>query len=152
MRPRILLALALAVPAVLACESGLMPQPETVVVGTFVLDNGPVVLQWEGVRATLLADTLRFEPDGSLVRSGSTHFDYATFRDTTLYTSAPYLYHTEGSRVELEAVCPPNALCASPPHLWGTLTSKGLVLKAAADPRPTLRYRYISEGVGPYSN
>jgi hypothetical protein len=111
-----------------------------------------VVLQWEGVRATLLADTLRFEPDGSAVRSGSTHYDYATFRDTTLHTSAPYLHQTNGSRVELELVCPPNALCSPPPHLWGTLTSEGLVLKAAEDPRPTLRYRRISEEVGPFSS
>jgi len=149
MRPRILLALA--IPAVLACESGLMPEPDTVVVGTFVLDtDGPVLLQWEGVRATLLADTLRFKPDGTLVRSGSTHYDYDTFRDTTLYMSAPYLHQTNGSRVELESVCPPNALCGPPPHLWGTLTSSGLVLKAAEDPRPTLRYRRISEEVGPF--
>ena len=150
MRPRILLALALAVPTVLACESGLMPQPDTVIVGTFVLDTDPVLFQWEGVRATLLADTLRFQPNGTLVRSGRTHYDYDTLRDTTLYASAPYLQYTNGSRVELELVCPPNALCGPPPHLWGTLTSKGLVLKAAEDPGPTLRYRRISEEVGPY--
>jgi hypothetical protein len=151
MRPRILLALAVAVPAVLACEARILPQPETVVVGTFVLDaDGPVLLQWQGVRATLLADTLRFNPDGTLVRSGSTHYDYDAFRDTTLYTSERYLHRTEGSRVELELVCPPNALCSPPPHLWGTLTRSGLVLKAAVDPRPTLRYRRLAE-VGPYS-
>jgi hypothetical protein len=153
MRPRILLALALIVPAVLACESALLPQPEPEASGTFVLDvsDGPVVLRWASVRATLLADTLRFKSDGTAVRSGRTHYDYDTFRDTTLSTSSPYRHHTEGFRLELELVCPLNALCSPPPHLWGTVTGESLVLHAAEDPRPTLRYRRISEEVGPYS-
>lgn len=142
MRPRILLALV--VPAVLACESGFLPQPETEVAGTFALE-GPVVLQWASVRATLLADTVRFKSDGTLVRSGRTHYDYDTFRDTTVSSAFPYLHRTEGFRVELEYVCPPNALCAPPPHLWGTIAGESLVLKAAEDPRATLRYRRIQE-------
>lgn len=151
MRTRFLLALV--VPAVLACESGLLPQPEPEAAGTFVLDvsAGPVVLQWASVRATLLADTLRFKPDGSLIRSGRTHYDYDTFRDTTLHSSFPYLHRTEGFRIELEYVCPPNALCSGPPHLWGAISSNALVLHAAEDPRPALRYRRISEEVGPYA-
>lgn len=145
MRPRILLALA--VPAVLACESGLLPQPQAEVAGTFALDvsDGPVVLQWASVRATLLADTLRLKSDGTLVRSGRTHYDYDTFPDTTVSSTVPYLHQTEGFRIELEYVCPPNALCSPPPHLWGTVTGESLVLKAAEDPRATLRYRRIEE-------
>jgi len=150
MRPRILLALA--IPAVLACESGLLPQPQPEVEGTFVLDvtDGPAVFQRTSLRIMLLADTLRFKSDGTAVRSGRTHYDHDTFRDTTLNTTAPYRHHTEGMRIELEYVCPPNALCSGPPHLWGAISGKAAVLHAAEDPRATLRYRRISEEVGPY--
>jgi hypothetical protein len=140
MRPRILLALA-----VLACEPASLPQPEGAIEGIFVLDvtDGPVVLQYGRVRATLLEDTFRFKPDGTAVRSGRTHYDHTTFRDTTLNRSDPYRHHTEGLRVELQYLCPPNALCTPPPHLWGTIVGDELVLHAAEDPRPTLRYRRI---------
>lgn len=148
MRPRILLALL--IPAVLACESRMLPQPEPDGAETFVLEE-PVVLQWSSVRATLLADTLRLNPDGSALRSGRTHFDYDDYRDTTVHMSSPYRHHTEGPRIELEFVCPPNALCAPPPHLWGLAGSKTLVLKAAEDPRPTLRYRRIWDQIVPFS-
>ncbi len=49
--------------------------------------------------------------------------------------------HLAGETIELELVCPPNALCTAPPHLWGRATAEELELRAAVDPRPLLRYR-----------
>lgn len=143
MRPRFLLALA--VPAVLACESGLLPQPNPQIEGTFVLDvsNGPVQLRGAPVQATLLADTLHFEADGSVVRSWRMHHIYETLRESNVHWTAPYSRRTQGIRVELQYICPPNALCA-PTYLRGNLIDDGLVLKASENPRRTLRYHRIS--------
>jgi hypothetical protein len=144
MRPRFLLALV--VPAVLACESNFLLEPDSEFVGTYVLDvsDGSVVLRWDSVRATILADTLRFREEGRASRRVITHYDYATFRDTTVDTYIPYLHQKKGFRVELEYVCPPNALCGPPPHLWGNVAGRALVLRTAEDPRPALRYRRIN--------
>jgi hypothetical protein len=144
MRPRFLLALV--VPALLACESNFLLEPDSEFLGTFVLDvsDGPVVLQWESVRATILADTLRVRDDGRTSRRVITHYDYATFRDTTVHTYISYLHRKKGFRVELEYLCPPNALCTPPPHLWGNVAGQALVLHTAEDPRPALHYRRIN--------
>jgi len=143
MRPRFLLALA--VPAVLACESGLLPQPNPEIAGTFVLDvsDGPVVLREDPVHMKLLADTLHFEADGSVVRSWRMHQIYETLRESNVHWTGPYHRRTQGFRVELEAICPPNALCA-PTYLKGNLIDDTLVLKASENPRRSLRYHRIS--------
>jgi len=137
---RLLLSIGL-LSSLLACESALSPGVST---GVYALRSAdPVVLQNSSVRIEVLADTIWLESGGSARRVVREHLDYVSFRDTTVTRTEPYRYETDGASIEMEYVCPPNALCAPPPHIWGHVTDEGLELRFLVDPRPLVRYRRI---------
>lgn len=124
-----------------ACDSAFRPESST---GSFALQpSTQVVLETPSARIEILADTLRLNPDGTAQRVVRESLDFIAHPDTTLTHEEPYRYRWNGRTIELEYVCPMNALCSAPPHLWGEATADGLELRSAIDPRPLLRYRRL---------
>lgn len=125
--------------ASLGCESVLDP---SVAPAAYALRSSarPAVLQNSSVRIEVLSDTLWLREDGNARRVVQESFDFAAGPDTTLTHEEPYRYERRGNVIEFDLVCPPNALCSPPPHLWGKFTPEGLELRSAVDPRTLLRY------------
>ena len=135
---RLLLACLLVAAPLAACETVL--DPDTFV-GSYTLLEGGAVLRNSVVRASIVTDSLWLNRDGTARRVTRERLEYAdTTRDTTLVLEAPYEYEVDGTRIELAYVCPPNALCTPPPHLWGEISTRGLVLRDAFDPSVSLQY------------
>lgn len=142
MKIRKLAAVSLACAALLGCESGFAPELSE----RYSL-HPPAVLENEVVRIEILSETLSLYEDGTARREYRQHLDYASgaaARDTTLDAAERYTYEVEGSRIELAAICPPNALCVPPPHIWGTVTDAGLELHSHFDPDAVLTYRRVA--------
>lgn len=119
--------------------------------GAYVLDvSSPVVLQNGNVRVQILEDVLTLRDDGTARRVAREHIDYVDdqWRDTTYSVDHQFRYRAEGSRIELESVCGPAALCAAPPHVWGRATRDGMELRMLQDPTVLLRYDRVQGGIG----
>jgi hypothetical protein len=139
---RRLAALALLCSAVSACDSA----TDADVAARYALNvNPPVVIQNESARTELLQDHLWLNEDGTARREVTQRIDYVlpALRDTTLSYEESYRYVVDGGTIEMEAMCPPNALCAAPPHLWGRVTADGLELRMIAAPDVALTYRRL---------
>lgn len=142
MRRLLLACLFLSAPLV-GCETTL--DPDTFV-GSYTLVEGGAVLRNPEVRASILSDSLWLHRDGTARRVTRELLEYAdSARDTTLVFEAPYEYRVDGTRIELAYVCPPNAVCTPPPHLWGEISTAGLILRDAFDPRVPLQYVRASQ-------
>ncbi|HEX6038343.1 hypothetical protein [Longimicrobium sp.] len=135
-------ALALLCTAVAGCDSA----TDVEVAARYALDvDPPVVIRNENVRIELLQDNLWLQEDGRARREVTERLDYLVPgpRDTTLTYTEHYVYDVKGSTIEMGAVCPPNALCTPPPHVWGRVTDDGLELHLAFDPDVLLTYRRL---------
>ncbi len=136
-------AFALLCSAASACRSA----TDVDAAARYALDvNPPVVIQNSVVRIELLQDRLDLNEDGTARRELTQRLDYVSpaGRDTTVSFDEDYVYRIEGSRIEMEAVCPPNALCAAPPHVWGTVTADGLELRTLMAPDVVLTYHRLA--------
>lgn len=139
---RPLLAAALLLPALAGCDSVLGSRAPEVAGGYELVSAPAVVVENEGARVELLADTLWFYPDGTGRRISHTAHAYAT-RDTLLRSDQEYGYTVRRGVVEIEFPCGPTALCSGPPHLWGTRTQDGLELRFLGNPGELLEYRRV---------
>lgn len=138
------IALFLLLCPVLAACDGLFDSSR--IDSRYALDvNPPVVLENESVRIEILEDEFVLREDGTARRVATEHHDYswAGSRDTTVTYDAEFVYRVDGTTIEFEAECPPNALCAPPPHLWGRVTADGLELHTLFDPHIVLAYRRL---------
>src|SRR4051812_1300422 len=80
------------------------------------------------MRMTSIAETLRFRPDGTGNRVSVERVEYVAggTAPEELHFEAPFHYSVVDGRVQIGFDCPPNALCAAPPHMLGRLTSDGI--------------------------
>ena len=138
MRSRNLLAL-LAL-ATVGCESIASAPPA--IPATYVLE-APVTSQSEGIRFTLVTDTLRISTGGGAERRTRWEVEYPDRRDPVTARTSPYLYELQGGKIELTYICGPAELCAPGPHYIGQFTDGGLILEPAGSQAPMLRYRRI---------
>lgn len=139
---RRLAVLALLSSAVAACDS----TTDVEVAARYALDvSPPVVLENDLARIEVLSDELRLNEDGTARRAVTQRIDYTSsaLRDTTESWTEEYLYEVDGTTIEMGALCPPNALCAPPPHAWGRVTGDGLELHMLSHPDVVLTYRRL---------
>ena len=133
---RVLLLGGLLLPALGSCDTGLDTND---MVGEYVLQGTPAVLHPDHGRLEIRADTLRLHGGGSATRVSLEAYESESDSYAVLFV-AEYRYSIRNGRVELEFMCPPNALCTPPPHIWGSPTSSGLILRHAIDPGVPLLY------------
>jgi hypothetical protein len=133
---RLLLLVGLLLPALGSCDNVLDPND---VVGEYVLQGTPVVLHPGHGRLEIRVDTLRLNAGGSATRVSLEAYESEFGSYVNAFVVA-YRYSIRNGRVELEFLCPPNALCTPPPHIWGSPTSGGLILRHAIDPGVPLLY------------
>ena len=131
----------LFLPALLSCDGD--PIGPGSQAGVYVLQNTPVVLETpSGAHFSILADTLYLGADPITRR-----VVYAFEGEAGPYeapVTEEYRARLRFGRIELEIICPPNALCTPPPHLWGVPGGAGLILRAQIDPGVPLYYSRIS--------
>lgn len=135
-------ALALLCSAVSACDSATDVTPAA----RYGLDTDPpVVLANDVARIELLRDEFQLDGDGKARRELTQRVDYVSpgIRDTTVTYNEQYFYRVDGRTIEMEALCPPDALCAPPPHVWGRVTGEGLELRSLVAPDVLLTYRRV---------
>ena len=107
----------------------------------YALQNTPVVLEHEaGGQVVITADTLYLAGE-SATRRVTYRFDWPE-GVTDVSATEQYRVRLALGRLELDMVCPPNALslCTPPPHLWGLPRDFGLVLRSQFDPGVSLVY------------
>lgn len=132
------------------CELATAPQPAP---GTYVLrsvagDPLPTVqFATEYITVRVLADTLRLRADGTGTERilQQAHLSTSTIPEPPEARESDVRYRTRRNRIELEYICPPNALCAAPPHLRGRLARGGLVFDYALGMRAPLVYERIAD-------
>lgn len=102
--------------------------------GSYTSAEGGAVLRNAAVRASILSESLWLNRDGTARRVTREHLEYAdTTRNATLVVQAPYKNSVDGTRIELDLCVRRTRFARRPPHLWGEISSFGLILQAAFD-------------------
>lgn len=149
-----MLALSMFSTITVGCRESLSPAG---IAGTYVLERvGDDPLPAEVFRDThgivsIVADTLRLRANGR----GS----FASVRIIDLVgVEAPRIpnrlessltFRVVGSRIEMEFICGPNALCAPGPHLTARQYARGLVVEASLVADAPLHYRRLPDFLHP---
>ena len=145
-----MLALSILSTLTVGCRSSLGPDD---VAGTYVLERvGDDPLPAEVFRDThgivsIIADTMRLGTNGR----GS----FASVRIIDpVGIEAPQIpnrldialtFRIVGSRIEMEFICAPNALCIAGPHLIARQNARGLVVEASLVADAPLHYRRLPD-------
>ena len=122
------------------------------VAGTYVLERVggaqlPAEVFSDGTGSVrIAADTLRLQTNGRgsivservIVPSGT-----APASPTSSRLESALIFRVVDGRIEMDFVCPPNALCAAGPHLTGRRYAGGLLVEAPSLADAPLRYRQL---------
>lgn len=95
-----------------------------------------LVFESESVRAQILTDTVRLQPDGTGTKVYALDVEYlkAPHRDGSTLIDRRISYQLKGDAIEITNICGPAELCAPPPHWTGRITSDTLRLNGEPGP------------------
>lgn len=126
----------LALAAAWSCDQPLPLDPDEVS-GTYVLESvggtplPALVSDGEMFTVRMVADTFRLTRERTGARSYALRVRsnaVAGQPEEAASVQTGLAYQLRGERIEFEFICPPNALCAPPPHWVGRVTATGLRL------------------------
>lgn len=117
--------------------------------GTYTLqrvDGDPlptVLFTTEYVRVRVLADTLRLNANGTGLQISVREVEPLVPglpAEPSSRVDSELRFETKGGRIEVSAICPPNANCAPPPYLVARAVAEGLRVDVATGQRVPLLY------------